>query len=145
MNQPDPAEIETPARPLVETEAERIWFIGPIRGPGYEMMVSVEPGRYDRGVGAPNDRARYSRPAGFPWRSMDINEWGACYKPQGTTAMDYGPEWSVLSVADYTQDSRPNVMVIFAVNRGDVPEAEMRLLAAERYPNIWQRLGVTDA
>jgi hypothetical protein len=68
--------------------------------------------------------------------------WAACRKPQGTTGMDYADGWSVLSVADYTVDSRPNVLVAFAVQRANVPEAEMRALAQERYPSVWARLGV---
>jgi hypothetical protein len=57
--------------------------------------------------------------------------------------MDYADGWSVLSVADYTVDHRPNVLVAFAVQSSDVTEARMRELAQERYPTVWARLGVS--
>ena len=123
---------------------EAVWFIGPWRQPGYYLKVSVAPGYVDDATCAPSS---HSAPPGFPWTTrsgvptMDRNEWGACYKPQGTTAMDYKDGWSVLSVADYTVDSRPNVMAIFAVHRAEVPEADMCALAAERFPTVWHRLG----
>lgn len=111
---------------------ESVWFIGPWERPGFYMRVSDEPGR--------SQRQRESTPPDFPWNHMD-RKWSAAHKPQGTTAMDYGNGWSVLSVADYTIDSRPNVLVAFAVQRPDVPEDEMRALAESRYPSVWARLG----
>lgn len=119
--------------PAVQNEV--VWFIGPWDQPGFYLRSSPAPGR--------SSRDGWSAPPGFPWPSMD-RKWSACYKQQGTTAMDYGEGWSVLSVADYTVDSRPNVLVAFAVQRPDVPEDEMRALAAERYPTVWQRLGVKE-
>jgi 3'-phosphoadenosine 5'-phosphosulfate sulfotransferase (PAPS reductase)/FAD synthetase len=120
---------------------EAVWFIGPWDRPGFYLRLSTVPGHSDRHRGALVGGSWWAAPLDFPWRSMD-RSWSACYKPQGTTAMDYAEGWSVLSVADYTVDSRPNVLVAFAVQRPDVPEAEMRVLAAERYPSVWARLGV---
>lgn len=57
---------------------------------------------------------------------------------------EYVRGWSVLSVTDYTQDKRPNVMVSFAVHRAKVQEPEMRDLAALHYPSIWARLKVRE-
>lgn len=110
---------------------EDIWFIGPWDRAGYFLRLSQGPGH--------SETTRGHAPPGFPWKSMD-RDWGACRQWQGTTAMDYAEGWSVLSVADYTIDSRPNVLVAFAVRRADVPENEMRELAAERYPTVWHRL-----
>ena len=119
----------------VPEQPEPVWFMGCHRSVGYRLRVSTGPGHYDRGAGT------YHRPPDFPWESMD-REWSACYKPQGATGMDYKEGWSVLSVADYTIDSRPNVLVAFAVQRAMVPADEMCRLAASRYPEVWKRLGV---
>lgn len=119
----------------------RVWFIGPWDQPGFFLRVSEQVGKSKRSDGERVDS--WYRPPSFPWKSMD-RKWGACHKPQGTTAMDYADGWSVLSVADYTIDSRPNVLVAFAVQRPDVPEAEMRRLAEAHYPSVWKRLGVTE-
>lgn len=113
-----------------------MWFIGPWRQPGYYLRVSFGDGASGEWPGD-----SWDRPPGFAWDTMDRN-WSACRQPQGTTAMDYGEGWSVLSVADYTVDGRPNVLVAFAVQRDDVPEADMVALAARRYPSVWQRLCV---
>lgn len=115
-----------------------VWFIGPIHGPGYIMLFSVKSKHSDRYHG----EGSWHKPPNFPWKSMD-RDWSASHKPQGTTAMDYAEGWSVLSVADYTEDSRPNVMAIFAVGKSDMSEQDMMELAADRYPLIWSRLGVT--
>ena len=115
----------------------RVWFCGPWDKPGFYLRVSEVEGRSTRRNH--NGALLFSRPPDFPWKSMD-RKWGACYKRQGETAMDYADGWSVLSVADYTVDSRPNVLVSFAVQLPDVPEAEMRALAEARYPSVWLRL-----
>lgn len=110
--------------------------MGPWTQVGYHLRYSDEPGKSEDWRGQ-----SYSAPPDFPWRSMDRNEWGACGKPQGTPVMDYGEGWSVLSVADYTVDRRPNVMAIFAVQRADVSKGEMKALAWDRFPTVWKRLG----
>ena len=120
------------------TEQETVWFIGPWNQPGFRLRESTKPGGSHRHDARTPDG--YHKPPEFPWESMD-RAWGACRTPQGTTAMDYEGGWSVLSVADYTVDSRPNVLVAFAVQRSNVSEAEMCALAAERYPTVWARLG----
>lgn len=118
---------------------EVVWFIGPWDRPGYYLRRSDMPGRSrnDEGDGSNH------RPPNFPWKSMD-RRWSASYKPQGTACVDHLHAWSVLSVADYTIDSRPNVLVAFAIERPDMPLLELATLAAERYPTIWARLGVGD-
>lgn len=116
---------------------ERVWFMGPYSRVGYRLRFSDEPGRSDDWRGQ-----SYSAPPNFPWKSMDRNEWGACGKTQGTPVMDYGEGWSILSVADYTVDRRLNVMAIFAVERSDLSKSEMKVLAWDRYPSVWKRLGV---
>lgn len=118
---------------------EPVWFIGPWERPGFFLRLSEQPGKSKEYRGPAIES--YHRPPDFPWKTMD-RKWSACYKPQGQTAVDYAEGWSVLSVADYTVDSRPNVLVAFAVQRSDVPEDELRRLAAERYPSVWKRLGV---
>jgi hypothetical protein len=71
-------------------------------------------------------------------------DWSACRKRQGTAAMDYRDDWSVLSIADYTIDSRPNVLVVFAVRRARMPIGEMARLAKERYPSVYERLSCEE-
>lgn len=131
--------------------AEQVWFMGPVDGPGYVLLVSEKPG-ISRRVKAQRPEDSH-RPPKFHWKSMD-RKWHFEGMPQGYTAMNWrglrdektGREsgWSVLSVTDYTQDSRPNVMVSFAVHRMRVLEDEMRALAEERYPSIWKRLDVRE-
>jgi len=116
---------------------EAVWFIGPWQRPGYFLRLSTEPGCSER---APRVTAEdVYRPHGFPWRSMD-RKWKAVHGAQGMTSVEYAEGWSVLSVADYTVDPRPGGHVTLAVQRADVPEAEMRKLAQERYPSVWARL-----
>lgn len=125
---------------------EHVWFMGPTNGPGYHFLVSYPSGKIIGPVPRSGRRPDEGhRPPGFPshWHSMD-RSWSACRQPQGTAAMDYAEGWSVLSVADYTQDRRPNVMVSFAVQRADVPQEAMLALARRRYPRIVARLGVGD-
>lgn len=116
---------------------ERVWFMGPWREVGYYLRFSDESGKSENWRGTP-----YHCPPNFPYRSMDRNEWAACGKSQGTPAMDYPDGWSVMSVADYTIDKRPNVMAIFAVERPDVSKTDMKVIAWDRYPSVWKRLGV---
>lgn len=128
-----------------------VWFMGPVSGPGYWLMKSERPGLTKRHRDGRPDSDH--RPPKFAWKSMD-REWHFTRMPQGYTAMNWRNEvdertgvthgWSVLSVTDYTQDKRPNVMVAFAVHRPDVQEPEMRALAEERYPTIWKRLNVRE-
>jgi hypothetical protein len=125
-------------------EHEVVWFMGPVNGPGFYMLRSDKPGMSRHIPTTDYDRSDSGhRPPRFPWNSMD-RKWMASGQPQGTVEMNWRRDWSVLSVADYTQDSRPNVMVSFAVEREKVSKEEMKTLAAERYPSIWKRLGVKD-
>lgn len=128
-----------------------VWFMGPVNGPGFYLLRSDRPAQWLRPKARTPEES--SRPPNFAWKSMD-RKWHFAGMPQGYTAMNWRTQrdertgsthgWSVLSVTDYTQDSRPNVMVSFAVHRPRVSEGEMRELAAKHYPSIWARLKVRD-
>lgn len=122
-------------------EDDIVYFMGALRGPGHYLLVSEKKGVSKRpDVSERKQLWADHRPPDFPWSSMD-RHWSATGFPQGTALIDMKGGWTVLSVADYTQDSRPNVVVSFAVQR-EVFLDEMKKLAAERYPQIWSRLGV---
>lgn len=128
-----------------------VWFMGPTNGPGFRLLRSEKPGISENYRSDNPDGSH--RPPNFAWKSMN-RRWHYSNMPQGYTAMNWRGiknvktgeirGWSVLSVTDYTQDNRPNVMVSFAVNRPKVQEPEMRALAAERFPEIWNRLKVRE-
>jgi hypothetical protein len=125
------------ASKAVRDRVKAVWFIGPVSGPGYVLLVSdgenLEPHRPPRGDS-------YHKPPEFPGRSLDT-KWSAEGRPQGTARVDTLDGWTVLSVADYTEDSRPNVMAIFTIH-GMATVDDMLDLAAARFPRIYARLGV---